>query len=106
MSSVTGKLRGIIHNTQRILEQYSFLKKENDTLRLENQSLSAALDASLARTQQLEEKVKALAVARSLESSEQVTETAGETINEKILDTKRKINDFVREIDRCIELLR
>lgn len=106
MSSVTGKLRGIIHNTQRILEQYSFLKKENDTLRLENQSLSAALDASLARTQQLEEKMKALAVARSLESSEQVTETGGETINEKILDTKRKINDFVREIDRCIELLR
>ena len=106
MSSVTGKLNGIIHNTQRILEQYSFLKKENDTLRLENQSLSAALDASLARTQQLEEKVKALAVARSLESSEQATDTADETINEKILDTKRKINDFVREIDRCIELLR
>ena len=106
MSSVTGKLKGILHNTRRILEQYSFLKKENDTLRLENQSLSAALDASLARTQQLEEKVKALAVARSLESSEQAPGAADETINEKILDTKRKINDFVREIDRCIELLR
>lgn len=106
MSSVTGKLKIITQNTQRILEQYSFLKQENDGLKLENQSLSAALDASRQKTQQLEERVKALAVARSLDSSEGMSGQADETINEKILDTKRKINDFVREIDRCIELLR
>lgn len=106
MSSVSGKLKVITQNTQRILEQYSFLKRENDHLKLENQSLTAALDASKHKTQQLEEKVKAMAVARSLDSSEPVGEKADETINEKILDTKRKINDFVREIDRCIDLLR
>jgi len=106
MSSVTGKLKVITQNTMRILEQYNFLKKENDNLKLENQSLTAALEASRHKTLQLEEKVKALAVARSLENNDAVSESADETINEKILDTKRKINDFVREIDRCIELLR
>lgn len=106
MSSVTGKLKVITQNTMRILEQYSFLKKENDNLKLENQSLTTALEASRQKTQQLEEKLKALAVARTLESNEAVSESTDETINEKILDTKRKINDFVREIDRCIELLR
>lgn len=106
MSSTAGKLKNIIHNTHRVLEQYQFVKVENDHLKLENQSLTAALEASIAKTQQLEEKLKALTVARTLESNEPTRVMSDETINEKILDTKRKINDFVREIDRCIELLR
>jgi hypothetical protein len=106
MSSTAGKLKNIMHNTQRVLEQYQFIKVENDRLKLENQSLTVALEASIAKTQQLEEKLKALTVARTLESKEPARAMSDETINEKILDTKRKINDFVREIDRCIELLR
>jgi hypothetical protein len=50
----------------------------------------------------LEEKLKAVAVAKSLEDAN----IDKEAINEKILDTKQKINDFVREIDRCINLLK
>jgi hypothetical protein len=46
--------------------------------------------------------MKAMAVARSLDSSE----AENGAINEKILDTKQKINDFVREIDKCISLLK
>lgn len=71
-------------------------------LKLELQSLQVALETSVDKNKQLEEKLKALAVARSLEEVE--ADNAG--INEKILDTKQKINDFVREIDKCIELLR
>jgi len=50
----------------------------------------------------MEEQMKAMAVARSLDSSE----ADKDAINEKILDTKQKINDFVREIDKCISLLK
>ncbi|MNE45490.1 hypothetical protein D3C80_1397750 [compost metagenome] len=77
------------------------LQEENDLLKLEVQSLKVAFDASNDKSKQLEEKVKALAVARTLDS-----ETDKEAINEKILDTKQKINDFVREIDKCISLLK
>jgi regulator of replication initiation timing len=106
MSSTANKLKNIVQNTHRVMEQYRFLKVENDHLKLENQSLTTALDASIAKTQQLEEKLKALTVARTLEAQEPTRALSDEAINEKILDTKRKINDFVREIDRCIELLR
>src|SRR5690606_19519620 len=74
------------------------LQEENDLLKLEVQSLQVAFQTSSDKVQQLEEKLKALAVAKSLEESE----VDREAINEKILDTKQKINDFVREIDRCI----
>ncbi|WP_373564633.1 hypothetical protein [Sphingobacterium sp. E70] len=77
------------------------MQEENDLLKLEVQSLKVAFDASNDKSKQLEEKVKALAVARTLDS-----ETDKEAINEKILDTKQKINDFVREIDKCISLLK
>lgn len=105
MSSVAVKLGGIVRNTQKVLDLCVTLKRENDDLNLENQSLMAALEASQVKSQQLEEKLKALAVARTLEHTDTGNQE-DETINEKIVDTKRKINDFVREIDRCIELLR
>ena len=102
MSSIATQLDNVVANTRRLLDLCVSLQEENDMLKLELQSVKVALDTSVDKTKQLEEKLKALAVARSLEEVE--VDKAG--INEKILDTKQKINDFVREIDRCIELLR
>ncbi len=102
MSSLTAQLTNIAENTRKLLDLCASLQAENDMLKLELQSLHVAFDTSNGKNRQLEEKLKALAVARSLEEVEM--DSGG--INEKILDTKQKINDFVREIDRCIELLR
>ena len=102
MSSVAAQLANVVDNTRKLLNLCASLQEENDMLRLEVQSLKVAFETSNDKNKQLEEKLKALAVARSLEEG-QVDKTV---INEKILDTKQKINDFVREIDRCIELLR
>lgn len=106
MSSVIGKLNGIVQNTQRLLDMCRGLQAENDTLKLETQSLKVALETSQARVRQLEEKTKALTVARTLDVSAPTDGAIDGMINEKKLDTKRKIDDFVREIDRCIELLK
>ncbi|WP_262246010.1 hypothetical protein [Parapedobacter soli] len=102
MSSLVEQLAGVVQNTRRLLDLCESLRAENDLLKLEVQSLKVAVDTGTDKNKQLEEKVKALAVARSLDDVE--VDQAG--INEKILDTKQKINDFVREIDKCIELLR
>lgn len=91
----------IVEKTKNLIQLCEVLQEENDLLKLEVQSLKVAFDASNDKSKQLEEKVKALAVARTLDS-----ETDKEAINEKILDTKQKINDFVREIDKCISLLK
>ncbi len=102
MSSLAVQLGNVVENTRKLLDLCVSLQKENDLLKLEVQSLKVAVDTSSSKNKQLDEKVKALAVARSLD--EVGMDKVG--INEKILDTKQKINDFVREIDKCIELLR
>jgi len=88
----------VLAKTRNLVLLCEALQEENDLLRQELESLRADSE----RARQLEEKLGAMAVARSLLGSE------GDfaEINEKKLDTKQKIDDFVREIDRCIGLLK
>ncbi len=101
MATLSSQMNLIVEKTKNLIQLCEVLQEENDLLKLEVQSLKVAFDASKDKSKQLEEKVKALAVARTLDS-----ETDKDAINEKILDTKQKINDFVREIDKCISLLK
>lgn len=102
MAGLSTQMNVIVEKTKNLIQLCEALQEENDLLKLEVQSLQVAFQTSTDKVQQLEEKVKALAVAKTLDDSE----VDKEAINEKILDTKQKINDFVREIDRCIGLLK
>lgn len=102
MSTVSNQLNRVVEKTTHLIDLLIALQEENDLLKLENQSLSVALSASKEKVKELEEKVKTLAVARSLEGivgDEKV-------INEKNIGIKQKIDDFVQEIDKCILLLK
>ncbi len=96
------QLTQVLDRTAKLIDLCLALQEENDMLKLENQSVKVALGASKNKTSELEEKVKTLSVARTLEAAED----ENVTINEKTLDTKKKIDDFVREIDKCIGLLK
>lgn len=102
MVSLTSQVNLVVEKTKNVIQLCEAYQEENDLLKLEVQSLRVALDTSSNKVKQLEEKVKALTVAKTLEH----TEEDKVTINEKVLDTKQKINDFVREIDKCISLLK
>ena len=102
MASLSSQMNIIVEKTKNLIQMCEALQEENDLLKLEIQSIQVAFDTSTKKNQQLEEQVKAMAVARSLDEAD----IDKEAINEKILDTKQKINDFVREIDRCINLLK
>ncbi|UEG52983.1 hypothetical protein LLH06_18720 [Mucilaginibacter daejeonensis] len=95
MPSVTEQLSAVVEKTERLIELCGALQEENDLLKLENQSLHTALNASKDKTKDVEEKLRVLKVARSFSDT-----------NEKSLDIKQKINEFVREIDKCIVLLK
>jgi regulator of replication initiation timing len=95
MSQVAEQLNKVIDKTERLIELCAALQEENDLMRLENQSLSVALNASKSKTVELEEKLRVLKMAKSFSET-----------NEKSLDIKQKINDFVQEIDKCIVLLK
>ena len=94
MSTVT-TLDKVISKTERLIELCAALQEENDLLKLESETLSVALNASKNKTKELEEKLRALKLAKSFSET-----------NEKSVDIKQKINEFVQEIDKCIVLLK
>ena len=102
MASLSSQMNIVVEKTKNLIQLCEALQEDNDLLKLEVQSLQVAFDTSSDKVNQLEQKVKALAVAKTLDHSN----VDKEAINEKVLDTKRKISDFVREIDKCIGLLK
>ncbi|QBQ41699.1 hypothetical protein [Sphingobacterium psychroaquaticum] len=102
MATLSSQMNVIVEKTKNLIQLCEALQEENDLLKLEVQSLQVAFQTSTDKSHQLEEKLKAMAVAKTLDESD----VDRDAINEKILDTKQKINDFVREIDKCIGLLR
>ena len=95
MPTVAEQLNRVVEKTERLIELCSALQEENDLLKLENQTLSSALKSGKEKSQELEEKLRVVKMAR----------TFSET-NEKTLDIKQKIDEFVQEIDKCIVLLK
>jgi phage shock protein A len=95
MSSVAGQLDSVLSKTARLIELCNALQEENDLLKQENGSVKAALDSAKSKTKDLEEKLRVLKLAKSIEGT-----------SEKSLDIKQKINEFVREIDKCVVLLK
>jgi len=89
------QLNKILDKATRLIELCAALQEENDLLKLENQTLSSALDASKNKTKEVDEKLSVLKLAKSFSET-----------NEKSLDIKQKINEFVQEIDKCIVLLK
>jgi len=89
------QLNNILERTEKLIALCNSLQEDNDMLRLENQSLAVALDTSREKTKDVEEKLRVLKLAKSFSET-----------NEKSLDIKQKINEFVREIDKCIVLLK
>jgi hypothetical protein len=94
MSVIANKLDQVLDRTQKLVDLSKALQERNDLINLENQSIKVALETSENKRKDLEEKLRVLKLAKSLEGT-----------SEKTLDIKQKINEFVREIDKCIVLL-
>jgi len=95
MSQVAEQLNKVFDKTLRLIELCAALQEENDLLKLENHALNTALEVSKNKTKELDEKLRVLKVAKSFSET-----------NEKSVDIKQKINEFVQEIDKCIVLLK
>lgn len=94
MADLTQTLEGIQQKASHLLELCDALKEENELLTKENERLSQVAASQLSGNKELEEKLRIIKMAKSFSDT-----------NEKTLDIKEKINEFVREIDKCITLL-
>ena len=87
VNNIEVKLGKLIQKLKRVIQEKSILKKENDdfvvSLRLKEKEIL-----------NLQEKVKLMNISKSVDASKQ-----------EVKETRLKINEYVREIDKCIALL-
>ncbi len=94
MSNLPQIIDSVEQKVEKLIAYCDALKKDNTALQEHNQTLQVALNEQENILKELEEKMRILKLAKSF---------SGE--NEKTVDIKEKINEFVNEIDRCINLL-
>lgn len=91
--SQTQQLEKVIQQVEKLLEKQKVLVKERDKLKSENQKLKVDLKEKTSAVKTLEKKLASLKLASSLDSQADSKEM------------KQKINEYVKEIDRCILFL-
>lgn len=79
----------------KIISLYNSLKKEKEEILEENKILKSEVEDRDKDIKSLEEKIKLLRITKSV-STQDV---------EKNKESRQKINEYVREIDKCIALL-
>ncbi len=88
----------IVHNLQhkisRLVERYRSVKSDNELMKTQNDQLTTQLVESAREMADLKEKYNTLKFSKTIEA------TGGDVHFAKI-----RINQIVREIDKCIALL-
>lgn len=79
----------------KIISLYNSLKKEKEEILGENTMLKSEVALRDDNIKRLEEKIKLLRITKSVVAQDV----------EKNKESRQKINEYVREIDKCIALL-
>ena len=94
MSDITNVVNLVENKLKILLENYNFLKEENDYLLNKLASLEQKITQEKQLKNELEKKYQVLKIAKTIEGSK-----------EDRRETKLKINALIREIDTCITQL-
>ena len=78
----------------KLIAKYQQVKQEKLILQQENEGFVASLKLKEIEILNLQEKVKLMNISKSVDASKQ-----------EVKETRLKINEYVREIDKCIALL-
>jgi len=87
INSIESKVGKLIEQLQQIQRDKSALQRNNDTL-------SAKLEEQERKIIALQDKVKLMNISKSVDADK-----------DDVKATRLKINEYVREIDKCIALL-
>ena len=98
MQKLIAKTDILIEKARKLAEQNVKLKSANGQLELEIKELRMALDTEGRKNSDLNNKIKIIKLAQNI-SSENPDE------NQEVTELKRKINEYIREIDNCIAML-
>tara|TARA_B100001113_G_C20787336_1_gene482260 strand:+ start:262 stop:543 length:282 start_codon:yes stop_codon:yes gene_type:complete len=79
---------------KNLVDRYNQLKLENSNLLKNNNDLKLVLDEKNNKIVELQNKVKLMNITKNVDRSK-----------DEVKSTRLKINEYVREIDKCIALL-
>lgn len=96
MSSYASRLIVIHKQVKELLEENARLKNDKNDLNSINLAMKKELEDKNKAIEDLTQKIQTLKLAKSISGDEKPQETT---------ELKRKINDYIKEIDRCIALL-
>ena len=93
MEEAAGQVQRIEEQVQQLLKEYAVLQKENQRLLKENTRLSTDLLSMSEQVSKLQQKIDVTKITspQMLESSKK--------------DLEKRINIYIKEIDKCLELL-
>ena len=98
MQKLLAKTDILIDRARKLAEQNVKLRTVNGQLELQIQELRQALDNEGRKNSELNNKIKIIKLAQNISS-----DTPDE--NQQVTELKRKINEYIREIDNCIAML-
>ena len=78
----------------KLLSSFNNLKLVNDELKNENSRLSLELEDKYKEINALNDKIKIMSISKSVDVS-----------NNDVKENRLKINEYIREVDKCIALL-
>ena len=91
-------MKSIVKNIEvklgKLIAKYQKISTERLVLQQENEDFVASLKLKEIEILNLQEKVKLMNISKSVDASKQ-----------EVKETRLKINEYVREIDKCIALL-
>jgi predicted RNase H-like nuclease (RuvC/YqgF family) len=93
MSDLSIIVTGLEYKVKKLLDLHKKIDKENSILSKENYELKKKLEEKGEKIIEFEQKLKTIKITKAIEKGSGIT------------DAKLKINEIVREIDKCIALL-
>jgi len=92
-------MKNLVENIEKkvskLIQLYQSVQKEKEEILTENNKLESDLSDKDETIKRLEEKIKLLRITKSVSAQD----------NERNKESRQKINEYVREIDKCIALL-
>ena len=85
----------IERKVSKLIKLYQSVQKEKEDILTENNKLKSDLSDKDESIKNLEEKIKLLRITKSVSTQD----------DERNKESRQKINEYVREIDKCIALL-
>lgn len=95
MERVSQHIQSVAEKASKLIESYEECQSANADLRKELAALETVIKSKDEEIEALQDKIKILKLAQNISGDESGEKT----------EVKRKINEYIREIDRCIAML-